>query len=240
MTRVQSRERTLFGHPKGLFFLAFTEAWERFSFYGMAALVVLYMVDQLFLPGHVEHIAGYAAFRSAIESVMGPLSPQALASQIYGLYAGFVYFTPVLGGLIADRWIGQRNAVVIGALLMSAGHIAMAFEQSLLVALILLVTGSGFLKGNISAQVVSLYPRDDEARRTHAFTIFSTGINIGAVLGPLVCGLLAQVYGWHYGFGIAAIFMLLGLATYLYGYRDLPARVERRKNESTRLIAAER
>jgi dipeptide/tripeptide permease len=148
----------LFGHPKGLFFLAFTETWERFSFYGMTALVVLYMVDQLFLPGHVEHIAGFAGFRAAIETVVGPLSPQALASQIYGLYAGFVYFTPLLGGLIADRWIGQRNAVVTGALLMCAGHFAMAFEQSFLVALALLVTGSGFLKGNISAQVGALYP----------------------------------------------------------------------------------
>src|SRR5450755_3947221 len=239
MTRVQSRERTLFGHPKGLFFLAFTEAWERFSFYGMAALVVLYMVDQLFLPGHVEHIAGYAAFRSAIESVMGPLSPQALASQIYGLYAGFVYFTPVLGGLIADRWIGQRNAVVIGALLMSAGHIAMAFDQSFLLALALLVSGSGFLKGNISAQVGALYPADDESRRVRGFIIFSTAINAGAVCGPLLCGVLAQAFGWHYGFGVAGVFMLAGLATYLYGYRYLPARVPRRAYEGRELTRAD-
>ena len=110
------------GHPRGLFYLAFTEAWERFSFYGMTALVVLYMVNQLLLPGHVEQIAGFTGFRAALESVFGPLSTQALASQIFGLYAGFVYFTPILGGIIADRWIGQRNAVVIGALSMSAGH----------------------------------------------------------------------------------------------------------------------
>jgi proton-dependent oligopeptide transporter, POT family len=229
----------LFGHPKGLFFLAFTEAWERFSFYGMAALVVLYMVDQLLLPGHVEHIAGFAGFRAAIEMVVGPLSPQALASQIYGLYAGFVYFTPLLGGLIADRWIGQRNAVVTGALLMSAGHIAMAFDQSFLVALALLVTGSGFLKGNISAQVGALYPPDDEHRRDRGFIIFSTGINAGAVCGPLLCGVLAQVYGWHYGFGAAGLFMLAGLATYLYGYRYLPARVPRRRNEERELSGAD-
>jgi POT family proton-dependent oligopeptide transporter len=116
----------------------------------------------------------------------------------------------------------------------------MTFDKSFLLALLLLVVGSGFLKGNISAQVGALYPRDDEARRTRGFVIFSTAINIGAVVGPLLCGLLAQVYGWHYGFGIAAIFMLLGLATYLYGYRYLPARVERRSVESSRLTAADR
>jgi proton-dependent oligopeptide transporter, POT family len=239
-TSTHIRGATFLGHPKGLLYLAFTEAWERFSYYGMTALVVLFMVNQLLLPGHVEHIAGFTGFRAAIESIVGPLSMQALASQIFGLYSGFVYFTPLLGGMIADRWIGQRNAVVIGALSMSAGHIAMTFDQSFLIALLLLVIGSGFLKGNISAQVGALYPPQDEAWRTRGFVIFSTAINIGAVIGPLLCGLLAQVYGWHYGFGIAAIFMLLGLATYLYGYRYLPARVERRKFEGTRLTAAER
>jgi proton-dependent oligopeptide transporter, POT family len=239
-TLARAADASFMGHPKGLFYLAFTEAWERFSYYGMTALVVLYMVNQLLLPGHVEHIAGFAGLRSALESLFGPLSTQALASQIFGLYSGFVYFTPLLGGLIADRWIGQRNGVVIGALSMSAGHVAMTFDQSFLLALLLLVIGSGFLKGNISAQVGALYPPEDEARRTRGFIIFSTAINIGAVVGPLLCGLLAQVYGWHYGFGIAAIFMLLGLATYLYGFRHLPARVERRKFEGTRLTAAER
>src|SRR6187397_1389459 len=184
-----------FGHPRGLAYLAFTEAWERFSYYGMTALLALYMVNELLLPGHVEHIGGFAAFRAAIESVVGPLSTQALASQIFGLYSGFVYFTPLLGGMIADRWIGQRNAVVIGALSMSAGHVAMAFDQTFLIALLLLVIGSGFLKGNISAQVGALYPVDDEARRTRGFAIISIGINFGAVCGPLLCGLLAQRYG---------------------------------------------
>lgn len=223
------------GHPKGLYYLAFTEAWERFSYYGMTALVVLYMVNHLLLPGQVEQVAGLESFRAAIESVVGPLSTQALASQIFGLYAGFVYFTPMLGGLIADRWIGQRNAVVIGALCMSAGHVAMAFDQSFLLALLLLVVGSGFLKGNISAQVGALYPADEESRRTRGFAIFSMAINVGAVAGPLVCGLLAQVFGWHVGFGAAAIFMFAGLATYLLGYRHLPARVERRSRSQERL-----
>jgi POT family proton-dependent oligopeptide transporter len=228
-------ERTFFGHPKGLFFLAFTEAWERFSFYGMTALLVLYMVNQLLLPGHVENIAGFAGFRGAVESLTGPLSPLALASLIFGLYSGFVYFTPVFGGLIADRWIGQRNAVIIGALSMSAGHIAMAFDHSFLLALLLLVVGSGFLKGNISAQVGALYPVEDDALRTRGFAIFSMAINFGAVCGPLLCGYLAQNYGWHYGFGVAAIFMLAGLATYLMGFRHLPRSVDRRGQASERL-----
>jgi POT family proton-dependent oligopeptide transporter len=205
----------------------------------MTALLVLYMVNQLLLPGHVEQIAGFAGFRAVLESVTGPLSTLGLASLIFGLYSGFVYFTPVFGGLVADRWIGQRNAVVIGALSMSAGHIAMAFDQTFLLALLLLIIGSGFLKGNISAQVGALYPQDDEARRTRGFAIFSMAINFGAVCGPLLCGFLAQAYGWHYGFGVAAIFMLAGLATYLYGYQHLPVKVERREQTSERLSSAD-
>ena len=215
------------GHPRGLFYLAFTEAWERFSYYGMTALLVLYMVNQLLLPGHVEHVVGFATFRGILEDIFGPLSTQALASQIFGLYAGFVYFTPVLGGWIADRWIGQRNAVVLGVLAMSGGHIAMAFDQSFLLALLLLMTGSGLLKGNISAQVGGLYLRDAEALRTRGFAIFSTGINFGAVAGPIACGYLGVRFGWHVGFGLAALLMFVALAIYLSGYRYMPARVER-------------
>ena len=218
-------DESFLGHPKGLAYLAFTEAWERFSYYGMTALLVLYMVNQLLLPGHVEHVVGFAGFRGFIEGIFGPLSTQALASQIFGLYAGFVYFTPVLGGWVADRWIGQRNAVVLGALSMSGGHVAMAFDQSFLLALLLLIFGSGLLKGNISAQVGGLYGQHEEAERTRGFAIFSMAINFGAVVGPLLCGFLGERFGWHIGFGAAALFMLAGLATYLTGYRDLPAMV---------------
>jgi POT family proton-dependent oligopeptide transporter len=214
--------RTFFGEPRGLMYLAFTEAWERFSYYGMTALLVLYMVDQLLLPGHVEAILGFATFRAALESATGPLSPQALGSRIFGFYSGFVYFTPVLGGWLADRWIGKRDAVVAGAVLMALGHLAMAFDASFLIALVLLILGSGLIKGNISAQVGALYPRTDGASRARGFTIFSMAINFGAILGPLACGLLAQLYGWHWGFGAAALLMLAGLATYLSGYRHLP------------------
>src|SRR5258707_3737931 len=194
------------GHPRGLFFLAFTEAWERFSYYGMTGLLVLYMVNQLLLPGHVEHIGGFPGLRAALESVVGPLSTQALASQIFGLYSGFVYFTPMLGGMIADRWIGQRNAVVIGALSMSAGHLAMTFDQSFLAALLLLVIGSGFLKGNISAQLCALYPREEEARRTRGFVIFSTGIIVGAIPGTPMRGLVVHAYRWHLYIAICALY----------------------------------
>ncbi len=122
----------------------------------MTGLVVLYMVNQLLLSGHIENIAGFSDFRAALESLFGPLSTQALASEVFGLYAAFVYLTPLFGGMIADRWIGQRNAVVFGALMMCAGHLAMAMEQTFLLALLLLVVGSGFLKGNISSQVGAL------------------------------------------------------------------------------------
>ena len=233
MTTVSKTGGAFSGHPKALAYLAFTEAWERFSYYGMTGLLVLYMVNQLLLPGHVEHVAGMGGFRYALDGIFGPHSTQALASQIFGLYAGFVYFTPVLGGYIADRWTGQRTAVILGALSMSAGHIAMAFDQSFLLALLLLVVGSGLLKGNISAQIGALYPPDDSVRRTRGFAIFSMAINFGAVAGPIVCGFLASRFGWHIGFGTAAVFMLCGLLTYLLGYRHMPVRVEHHVPDAT-------
>jgi POT family proton-dependent oligopeptide transporter len=204
----------------------------------MASLLVLYMVNQLLLPGHVQHVVGFAGFRGAIEWMFGPMSTQALASQILGLYSGFVYFTPVFGGWLGDR-IGQRSAVVLGALSMAGGHLAMAFDESFLLALLLLIVGSGLLKGNISAQVGSVYPADDEARRTRGFAIFSTAINFGAVVGPLLCGYLGDRYGWHIGFGTAALFMLGALAVYLSGYRYLPARVERKAKSAAAPLTRE-
>ena len=216
-----SPARTFFGEPRGLAYLSFTEAWERFSYYGMTALLVLYMTQQLLLPGHVEHIAGFPAFRAGVESIFGPMTTLALASQIVGLYTGFVYFTPVLGGVIADRIIGRRTAVIVGAMMMSGGHLAMAFDQSFLLALMLLITGCGLLKGNISTQVGELYDERDGEGRTRGFAIFSMAINFGAFVGPLLCGLLAQIYGWHAGFGLAAVLMLMGLVTYISGFKYL-------------------
>lgn len=220
----EQASRAFLGHPRGLAYLAFTEMWERFSYYGMTALLALYMTKQLLMPGHAEHVAGLAALRHLFE-LRGPMSDVAFASLIYGWYSGLVYFTPVLGGLIADRWLGTRNTVALGALLMSAGHLAMSFDQSFLIALLMLIVGSGCLKGNISAQVGQLYPRDEETRRTGGFTIFSAAINIGAVLGPLGCGAVAAIYGWHAGFGLAAALMIVALIVYLSGQRYLPGKI---------------
>lgn len=223
-------ERAFLGHPRGLAYLAFTEMWERFSFYGMQSLLVLYMTQELFLAEKIERVAGIETYRWAAESVLGPLSTQALAGQTFGLYAGLVYFTPLFGGWIADRWLGAKRTVVIGVLLMTAGHAAMVFDASFLIALLLLILGSGALKGNIAAQVGQLYPPDDE-RMTSAYAIFSTFINIGAILGPVACGLLAQVYGWHYGFGLAGLLMLAALGVYLRGADALPDAVTPRSEE---------
>ena len=229
-----------FGHPRGLLYLAFTEVWERFSYYGMTALLGLYMVEQLLLPGHAEHVAGLAALRHLFE-LRGPISNQAFASLIFGWYTGLVYFTPVLGGLIADRLLGARRAVVLGALLMTAGHVAMAFDASFVAALALLIAGSGFLKGNIAAQVGQLYPEAAESLRAQGFTIFSAAINIGSVMGPLACGALAEAYGWHAGFGCAGALMILALLIYLAGQRHLPAGRPRRERAGREaLTAAER
>jgi POT family proton-dependent oligopeptide transporter len=189
----------------------------------MTALLALYMTKQLLLPGHAEHVFGLAPLRHLFE-LRGPMSDLAFASLIYGWYGGLVYFTPVLGGWIADRWLGTRATVILGALLMSAGHLAMSLDQSFLLALLLLIAGSGCLKGNISAQVGQLYPIDDESWRTRGFTIFSAAINIGAVIGPLGCGAVAAIYGWHAGFALAAVLMIVALLTYLAGQRHLPGK----------------
>ena len=194
--------------------------WERFSYYGMTALLALYMVKQLLLPGHAENVLGLGALRDLFE-FRGPMSNLAFASLIYGWYGGLVYFTPIVGGWIADRFLGAKNTVVLGALLMSAGHLAMSFEQSFLIALALLILGSGCLKGNISAQVGALYPAEAQSLRDRGFTIFSTGINIGAASGPLATGAVAAIWGWHAGFALAAGLMLVALAVYLAGQRHL-------------------
>lgn len=222
-----ARAPTFFGEPVALGYLAFTEAWERFSYYGMSALVVLYMTETLFLPGHIEQVVGFAALRGAIEGVTGPLTGQGLASMIYGLYSGLICFTPLFGGLLADRVLGARATVVIGALMLCAGHLALAFDASFLLGLLLLILGCGCVKGNVAAQAGALYPHDQEAARTRAFMLFNMGINTGAVAGPIVCGLLAQLYGWHAGFGCAAVIMLAGLVTYLAGLKHLPPEAER-------------
>src|SRR3954470_13050922 len=136
------------GHPRGLGFLAFAEGCERFSYYGMQALLVLYMTHQLLLPGHVDNVAFFEPFRSIVEGIFGPLSPLALATTIGGLYSGLVYLTPILGGILADRVLGRTRTITVGAVLMAAGHFMMAFEVSFLIAMLCLLLGVGAFKGN--------------------------------------------------------------------------------------------
>ncbi len=211
----------MFGHPRGLVFLFTTEMWERFSYYGMRALLVLYMVKYLLQPGTVDTVAGFAALKQGLEAVFGPLDVQPLASQIYGLYTALVYLTPILGGLLADRVLGQRRTVIIGASLMAAGHFLMAVQSMFLLALLLLILGNGAFKPNISTQVGGLYAPGDP-RRDRAFSIFYVGINLGAFFSPLVCGTLGEMYGWDYGFTAAGVGMVVGLAIYLSALHTLP------------------
>ena len=211
----------LFGHPRGLTSLFATEMWERFSYYGMRALLTLYMVKYLLLPGRIETVAGLEPLRRVLEAALGPLAVQPLASQVYGLYTALVYLTPLFGGLLADRVLGYRRTVVIGAVLMALGHFMMAFEWLFLPALLFLILGNGAFKPNISSQVGRLYPPGDR-RRDRAYSIFYVGINIGAFLAPLVCGTLGQEAGWHYGFAAAGVGMLIGLSIYLYALPELP------------------
>ncbi len=208
------------GHPRGLAFLFMTEMWERFSYYGMRALLVLYMVRYLLVPGH-EGVIGLSAARGVIESIFGPLGAQPFASQIYGLYTGFVYLTPFFGGLLADRVLGQRRTVILGAALMAAGHFMMAFEPLFLFALAALILGNGAFKPNISTQIGKLYAPGDH-RCDRAYSIFYVGINIGAFLAPLVCGTLGEEFGWHYGFAAAGIGMTIALLIYLSAAPVLP------------------
>jgi proton-dependent oligopeptide transporter, POT family len=195
--------------------------WERFSYYGMRALLVLYMTKYLLLSGHAGNVAGLAWLKAALESVFGPLDVQPLSSQIYGFYTALVYLTPIFGGLLADRVLGQRRTVVIGATLMAIGHFMMAVQSLFLFALLALILGNGAFKPNISTQVGGLYAPGDR-RRDRAYSIFYVGINIGAFLAPLVCGTLGEEAGFHYGFAAAGIGMLIGLSIYLYALKFLP------------------
>jgi POT family proton-dependent oligopeptide transporter len=189
---------TILGHPKGLFVLFFAEMWERFSYYGMRALLIFYLTKHW-------------------------LFSDQQAGVIYGAYTALVYITPVLGGYLADRFLGQRKAVAYGAVLLTFGHFLMGFEGDggqdaaslniFWLALAFIIVGSGFLKANISVIVGQLYPRTD-VRRDGAYTIFYIGINLGAFLGSLACGYIGETYGWSYGFGLAGFGMLAGLIVF--------------------------
>jgi amino acid/peptide transporter (Peptide:H+ symporter), bacterial len=191
-----SNEKSWFGHPRGLTILFLTEMWEMFSFYGMRAILVYYMTMRL---------------------DMG----QEYASLVYGAYAAFVYFTPVFGGMLADRWLGKDRAVVIGGATMALGHFMMSYEALFYPALCMIALGNGLFLPSLASQIEGLY-RNGDVRSKSAYSIYYVGVNLGGFLAPLVCGTLGEAYGWHWGFTAAGIGMLLSLVIYLAGRRHLP------------------
>lgn len=191
------KERSWFGQPPGLTVLFLTNMWEQFSYYGMRALLVYYMTKQLLLS-------------------------QQASSLVYGAYTATAYFTPIVGGIIADRVLGRRRAVIIGASIMAAGHFMMASEALFYVALGTIALGNGLFLPSLPSQVGDLYAARDP-RRAWAYNVYYVGINIGGFLAPLVCGTLGETMGWHYGFGAAGLGMVAGLAIYVAGGRHLPA-----------------
>ncbi len=196
-----TEEKTWWGQPRGLTILFLTNMWEQFSYYGMRALLVYYMTKELLLG-------------------------QQASSFIYGTYTAFAYFTPIIGGVIADRWLGKKRAVIIGASVMAAGHFMMAFEPLFYFALATIALGNGFFLPSLPSQINDLYKADDP-RRGWAYNVYYVGINIGGFLAPLICGTLGEFYGWHYGFGAAGIGMVIGLLIYLWGARYLPPEAPR-------------
>lgn len=183
------------GHPKGLYVLFFTEMWERFCYYGMRCILIYYMMKQL-------------------------MFDQEKASYIYGLYTSAAYFLPFFGGIIADRWLGQRKAVMIGAVIMVAGEFVLMSPSFFYLGLGLMALGTGFLKPNVSTQVGTLYDLNDH-RRDRAFNIFYMGINVGSLLSPIICGTLGEIYGWKWGFLSAGLGVILGLIVYIWGQKYL-------------------
>ncbi len=218
------KERTLFGHPIGLSYLFTTEMWERFSYYGMRAILIYSLTNYLLLQPTADSVIGYHALKHLFELIYNggqPLAAQPLSSIIYGNYTSFVYLTPIIGGFIADRWLGQRHSVVIGAIIMSAGEFTLMVPQLFFFGLLLLIIGNGFFKPNISTQVGNLYKPGD-SRIDRAFSIFYVGINLGAFFSPLICGSLGESYGYHWGYFAAGVGMVIGTISYLIALRALP------------------
>jgi POT family proton-dependent oligopeptide transporter len=233
-----AQTKNFLGHPIGLSFLFTTEMWERFSYYGMRAILVLYLTKYLLLPEHIDEVWGYQSIKAFFEVITGrTLEMQPFSSMIYGTYTALVYLTPLFGGMLADRVWGQRNTVILGAVLMALGEFALMFNSLLFVGLLLLILGNGAFKPNISTQVGNLYQPGD-SRIDRAYSIFYVGINVGAFFSPLVCGTLGENMcvvwatetcrqlgeeaGWHFGFFAAGVGMVIGLIIYLFALRTLP------------------
>jgi proton-dependent oligopeptide transporter, POT family len=213
-------QRELFGHPVGLYVLFLTEMWERFCYYGMRSLLVLYVVKRIATPAVAPTVPGYFALRALILHVFGPQDDHQIADQIYGIYTALVYLSPLFGGILADRLLGQRKSVMLGGAIMAVGEFMLMRESLFLPGLFTVSMGSGCLKANVSTQVGTLYPAGDP-RRDRAFNIFYVGINLGATLSPFVCGTLGERVGWSWGFGSGGVGLLVGLAIYSWGQKYL-------------------
>ena len=213
-------ETQVLGHPSGLFVLFFTEMWERFSFYGMRALLVLFLVSALGIGGWDW--------------------PRENALALYGTYLALLYLTPIIGGTLADKYLGNRRAIIIGAIIMTLGHASMAVEASpffLYLGLGLLVIGTGFFKPNMSSFISILY-KDFPEKKDGAYTIFYMGVNAGAFLGIMLCGYLGEYLGWSWGFGLAGIFMLLGLLQFTFAH-GIFGEVGKKPNKEDKTIASD-
>jgi POT family proton-dependent oligopeptide transporter len=208
-TVIDRNESNWFGQPRGLTILFLTEMWEQFSYYGMRALLVYYMTKQLMIG-------------------------QQMSSLIYGTYTSMAFFTPIIGGIISDRWLGKRRAVIIGGSTMALGHFMMTFEPLFYPALATIALGNGLFLPSLPSQINDLY-RPDDPRRGWAYNVYYVGINVGGFLAPLVCGFLGETYGWHWGFGAAGVGMVLGLVVYVCGGKYLPeqGRIKRTATQAT-------
>lgn len=202
LSRLGIDDKMVNGHPAGLFVLFFTEMWERFSYYGMRALLTLFLVSTL-------ADGGWEWTRED-------------AMKLYGWYTGLVYLTPLIGGMIADRLTGFKKAILLGALIMTLGHASMALEgfnqNFFYLGLVFMILGNGLFKPNISSMVGNLYP-DSSSKKDAGYTIFYMGINAGAFLGMLLCGYIGEKIGWHYGFGLAGVFMFFGMLQFYFGHK---------------------
>ncbi|GBR42678.1 peptide MFS transporter [Gluconobacter roseus] len=217
---VSSTQQELWGHPIGLWVLTLTEGWVGFSLYGMQAILALYLTDHLLQPDHAEHVLALEPLEALVSAIYAPVGTQALAGAITGLFLALIYATPLLGGFLADRVLGQTRTILLGAILMTAGHFLMSFDWSFVLALGLLLLGLG-MAGGLRAQVGALYALTDR-RRSDAYQIYTMGLQVAVIVSPVLCASLAQIE-WHWGFLAAGLGMLIGLVVYLVGRRWLPA-----------------
>ncbi len=219
------------GHPKGLAVLLATEAIERFAYYGMQALLVLYMTKNLLARDSLEGVW----LLPALQRLFGGLEGQPLASAIFGLYGGLIFIAPIFGGYAADRFLGKQFSIIIGGCIMALGHFLLMWDAAFLLALSCIIVGTGFFKSNITSQVGELYSTED-ARRNDAYQLFVLSVSIGGIGAPLIIGTLGEKGDWHLGFGAAGIAMLVSLVVYISGFRWLPT--ENRGKTSTSEVTA--